>query len=133
VLLAKAGLDGHDRGLKVIAMALRDAGMEVIYLGLRQTAEEIVNAAVEEDVDVVGISLLSGAHAVLFPQIAALMKAKGLKDTLLIGGGIIPGEDIAMLRKEGVAAVFTPGANTEDIARFIKSAVRKQRNPVLRE
>jgi methylmalonyl-CoA mutase, C-terminal domain len=126
VLLAKAGLDGHDRGLKVIAMALRDAGMEVIYLGLRRTAEEIVNVAVEEDVDVIGISLLSGAHSVLFPQIAALMKAKGLKDTLLIGGGIVPEEDFAMLRKEGVAAIFTPGARTEDIARFIRETVKKR-------
>ncbi len=127
VLLAKAGLDGHDRGLKVIAMALRDAGMEVIYLGLRRTAEEIVNAAVEEDVDVIGISLLSGAHAVLLPQIASLMKAKGLKDTLLIGGGIIPEGDRPLLKKKGVAELFTPGARVEDIARFIRDNVRKKR------
>lgn len=126
VLLAKAGLDGHDRGIKVIAMALRDAGMEVIYLGLRRTAEEIVTAAVEEDVDVIGISLLSGAHTILLPQIASLMKAKGLKDALLIGGGIIPEEDRPMLRKKGVAELFTPGARIEDIVRFIKTAVRKK-------
>jgi len=126
VLLAKAGLDGHDRGIKVIAMALRDAGMEVIYLGIRRTPEEIVNAALEEDVDVIGISLLTGAHTVLLPEIAALMKKKGLRETLLLGGGIIPEEDIARLRKTGVAEIFTPGATTEDIVRFIKGAtVRK--------
>lgn len=127
VLLAKAGLDGHDRGLKVIAMALRDAGMEVIYLGLRRTAEEIVNAAIEEDVDVIGISLLSGAHTILLPRIASLMKAKGLKDTLLIGGGIIPEEDRPILKKKGVAELFTPGARVEDIVRFVKDTVQKKR------
>ncbi len=126
VLLAKAGLDGHDRGIKVIAMALRDAGMEVIYLGLRHTPEEIVNAALEEDVDVIGISLLSGAHTVLLPEILALMKKKGLQDTLLIGGGIIPEEDTEQLKKKGVAEIFTPGAETEEIARFIKGAVKKK-------
>jgi methylmalonyl-CoA mutase C-terminal domain/subunit len=125
VLLAKAGLDGHDRGIKVIAMALRDAGMEVIYLGIRRTPEEIVNAALEEDVDVIGISLLTGAHTVLLPEIAALMKKKGLRETLLLGGGIIPEEDIARLRKKGVAEIFTPGATTEDIVKFIEIAVRK--------
>lgn len=124
VLLAKAGLDGHDRGIKVIAMALRDAGMEVIYLGLRHTPEEIVNAALEEDVDVIGVSLLSGAHTVLLPEILALMKKKGLRDTLLIGGGIIPEEDIEQLKKKGVAEIFTPGAETEEIARFIEEAVK---------
>ncbi len=108
-------------------MALRDAGMEVIYLGLRRTAEEIVNAAIEEDVDVIGISLLSGAHTILLPQIASLMKAKGLKDTLLIGGGIIPEEDSSMLKKKGVAELFTPGARVEDIIRFIKGTVQKKR------
>jgi methylmalonyl-CoA mutase C-terminal domain/subunit len=123
VLLAKAGLDGHDRGIKVIAMALRDAGMEVIYLGLRRTPEEIVNAALEEDVDVIGVSLLTGAHGVLFPRIAALMKKKGLRNTLLIGGGIIPDEDQARLRKQDVAAVFTPGAGTKEIVKFIEGAV----------
>jgi methylmalonyl-CoA mutase, C-terminal domain len=124
VLLAKAGLDGHDRGLKVVAMALRDAGMEVVYLGLRRTPEEIVRAAAEEDADVIGVSLLSGAHTVLFPEIARLMKKEGLRDTLLIGGGIIPPEDEARLREKGVAAVFRPGASTEEIARFIEGAVR---------
>jgi len=126
VLLAKAGLDGHDRGLKIIAMALRDAGMEVVYLGLRRTPAEIVDAAVEEDVDAIGISLLSGAHTVLFPAILSLMRKKGISDTLLIGGGVIPDEDASALRREGVAAIFTPGAETEKIVRFIKGAVRKK-------
>lgn len=119
VLLAKAGLDGHDRGIKIIAMVLRDAGMKVIYLGLRLTPEEIVNAALEEDVDVIGISLLSGAHNHIFPKILKLMKTSELKDRLLIGGGIIPKQDIALLKKKGVAEVFTPGTNTEEIVRFI--------------
>jgi methylmalonyl-CoA mutase, C-terminal domain len=127
VLLAKAGLDGHDRGIKVIAMALRDAGMEVIYLGLRRTPEEIVSAALEEDVDVIGISLLSGAHTVLLPAILALMKKKRLHGALLIVGGIIPDEDQAALRKKGIAAVFTPGVETTEIVRFIKGAVGKKR------
>jgi methylmalonyl-CoA mutase, C-terminal domain len=126
ILLAKAGLDGHDRGIKVIAMALRDAGMEVIYLGLRRTPEEIVSAALEEDVDVIGVSLLSGAHTVLLPVILALMKKKGLHGTLLIVGGIIPDEDQAALRKKGVAAIFTPGAETTEIVRFLKDAVREK-------
>ncbi len=126
VLLAKAGLDGHDRGIKVIAMALRDAGMEVIYLGLRRTSGEIVSAAVEEDVDVIGISLLSGAHNVLFPEIAALMKKKGLRETLLVGGGIIPEEDIVRLKKKGVAELFTPGATTDEIVGFIKGATARK-------
>jgi len=125
VLLAKAGLDGHDRGIKIIAMALRDAGMEVIYLGLRQTPEEIVNAALEEDVDVIGISLLSGAHNQIFPKLLKLMKTNGLKDRLLIGGGIIPKQDIASLKKKGVAEVFTPGTRTGEIIKFIKGAVNK--------
>jgi methylmalonyl-CoA mutase, C-terminal domain len=120
VLLAKAGLDGHDRGIKVIAMALRDAGMEVIYLGLRRTPEEIVNAALDEDVDVIGVSLLSGAHMVLYPAILAMMKKKKLTHTLLIGGGIIPPGDMASLRKKGVAAIFTPGATTEEIVKIIQ-------------
>lgn len=120
VLLAKAGLDGHDRGIKVIAMALRDAGMEVIYLGLRRTPEEIVNAALDEDVDVIGVSLLTGAHRVLFPAILSLMKKRKLTDTLLIGGGIIPPEDAAALRKKGVAAIFTPGATTREIVKIIQ-------------
>src|SRR5512147_2437942 len=108
-------------------MALRDAGMEVIYLGLRRTPEEIVSAALEEDVDVIGISLLSGAHTVLFPAILALMKKKRLRGTLLIGGGIIPDEDRTALRKKGVAAVFTPGAQTGEIVRFIQNAVEKKK------
>ena len=128
VLLAKAGLDGHDRGIKIIAMALRDAGMEVIYLGLRQTPEEIVNAALEEDVDVIGISLLSGAHNQIFPKLLKLMKTSGLKDRLLIGGGIIPKQDIALLKKKGVAEVFTPGTNTEEIIEFINETIRSKRH-----
>lgn len=126
VLLSKAGLDGHDRGIKVIAMSLRDAGYEVIYLGLRQTPEEIVNAALQEDVDVIGISLLSGAHNVIFPRVLELMKKKGIKDKLLVGGGIIPKEDIARLKKIGVAEIFTPGTRTEEIIKFIKGAVKKR-------
>lgn len=128
ILLAKAGLDGHDRGIKIIAMALRDAGMEVIYLGLRQTPEEIVNAALEEDVDVIGISLLSGAHNQIFPKLLRLMKTSGLKDRLLIGGGIIPKQDIALLKKKGVAEIFTPGANTEEIIRFINETIRSKKH-----
>ena len=121
VLVAKAGLDGHDRGAKVIAAALRDAGMEVIYTGLRQTPEMIVEAALQEDVDVIGISVLSGAHMTLFPKIMNLMKEKGLNDILLTGGGIIPSEDIEELKKIGVGELFTPGAPTTKIVEYIKS------------
>ncbi len=120
VLIAKAGLDGHDRGAKVIAAALRDAGMEIIYTGLRQTPEMIVEAALQEDVDVIGISVLSGAHMTLFPKILNLMKEKGLNDVLLTGGGIIPEEDIKELKKKGVGELFTPGAPTSSIAEYIK-------------
>lgn len=120
VLVAKAGLDGHDRGAKVIAAALRDAGMEVIYTGLRQTPEMIVAAAVQEDVDVIGISILSGAHMTILPKIKKLMIEKGLNDVLLTGGGIIPEEDIKELKKIGVGQLFTPGASTRDIASYIK-------------
>jgi methylmalonyl-CoA mutase C-terminal domain/subunit len=120
VLVAKAGLDGHDRGAKVIAAALRDAGMEVIYTGLRQTPEMIVEAAVQEDVDVIGISILSGAHMTIFPRIKKLMEEKGIDDVLLTGGGIIPEEDIKALRKMGVGELFTPGAATTEIAGYIK-------------
>jgi methylmalonyl-CoA mutase, C-terminal domain len=120
VLIAKAGLDGHDRGAKVIAAALRDAGMEIIYTGLRQTPEMIVEAALQEDVDVIGISVLSGAHMTLFPKILDLMKEKGLNDVLLTGGGIIPEEDIKELQKSGVGELFTPGAPTSAIADYIK-------------
>ena len=123
VLVAKAGLDGHDRGAKVIAAALRDAGMEVIYTGLRQTPEMIVEAAVQEDVDVIGISILSGAHMTLFPKIMNLMKAKDIDDVLLTGGGIIPEEDIKQLRQLGVGELFTPGASTVNIADYIKQWV----------
>ena len=121
VLVAKAGLDGHDRGAKVVAAALRDAGMEVIYTGLRKTPEMIVEAALQEDVDVVGISLLSGAHMTIFPKILKLMKEKGLKDVLLFGGGIIPQKDIEELKKIGVGEIFTPGASTIDIVRYVRS------------
>ena len=121
VLVAKAGLDGHDRGAKVIAAALRDAGMEVIYTGLRQTPEMIVEAALQEDVDVIGVSILSGAHLTILPKILNLMKEKGLDDVLLTGGGIIPEEDIAKLKAMGVGELFTPGAHTTQIAEYIKT------------
>jgi len=127
VLVAKAGLDGHDRGAKVIAAALRDAGMEVIYTGLRQTPEMIVGAAIQEDVDVIGISILSGAHMTILPKIKKLMNEKGLDDVLLTGGGIIPEEDINKLKEIGVGELFTPGASTKNIAEYIKEW-RKQ-NP----
>ncbi|MGE5679693.1 MAG: cobalamin B12-binding domain-containing protein [Bacillota bacterium] len=119
VLVAKAGLDGHDRGAKVIAAALRDAGMEVIYTGLRQTPEMIVEAAIQEDVDVIGISILSGAHMTIFPKILGLMNEKGLKDVLLTGGGIIPEEDLKELKKIGVGELFTPGTSTQKVISFI--------------
>ena len=120
VLLAKPGLDGHDRGAKVVARALRDAGMEVIYTGIRQTPEMIVEAAVQEDVDVVGLSILSGAHLELFPSIIEGMRKKGREDALVVAGGIIPEDDIPALQKMGVKAVFGPGTSTEDIIRFIQ-------------
>jgi methylmalonyl-CoA mutase C-terminal domain/subunit len=125
VLVAKAGLDGHDRGAKVIAAALRDAGMEVIYTGLRQTPEMIVEAALQEDVDVIGISILSGAHMTIFPKIKKLMDEKGVDDVLLTGGGIIPKEDIKELEKLGVGEIFTPGASTSAIADYINSWTAK--------
>ncbi len=121
VLIAKAGLDGHDRGAKVVAAALRDAGMEVIYTGLRQTPEMIVDAAIQEDVDVIGISLLSGAHMTIFPKILTLMKEKGLSDVLLFGGGIIPDKDITTLKEMGVGELFTPGTLTSDIVAYVRS------------
>ena len=121
VLVAKAGLDGHDRGAKIIAAALRDAGMEVIYTGLRQTPEMIIDAAIQEDVDVIGISVLSGAHMTIFPRILTLMKEKGIDDVLLTGGGIIPEEDIKLLKHQGVGELFTPGASTVNIADYIKT------------
>ncbi|MBM3154218.1 MAG: cobalamin B12-binding domain-containing protein [Chloroflexi bacterium] len=120
VLVAKPGLDGHDRGAKVVARALRDAGMEVIYTGIRQTPEMIVEAAVQEDVNVVGLSILSGAHMELFPPIVDGLKKKGLSEVLVVAGGIIPDEDISALKKLGVKAVFGPGTPTKDIAEFIR-------------
>jgi methylmalonyl-CoA mutase C-terminal domain/subunit len=120
VLAAKPGLDGHDRGVKVIANALMDAGMEVIYTGLRQSPEQIVETAIQEDVDVIALSILSGAHDFLFPRIMELLKEKGVTDVLVIGGGIIPDEDIADLKKVGIAEIFGPGTYTDDIVAFIK-------------
>jgi methylmalonyl-CoA mutase, C-terminal domain len=119
VLIAKAGLDGHDRGAKVVAAALRDAGMEVIYSGLRKTPEMIVEASLQEDVDAIGISLLSGAHMTIFPKVLQLMRQKGLDDVLLFGGGIIPEKDIQALKKLGVGELFTPGASTNDIVSYL--------------
>ena len=125
VLIAKPGLDGHDRGAKVIARALRDAGMEVIYTGLRQTPEQIVAAAVQEDVDVVGMSLLSGAHNYLFPRVAELFKEQGVDDILILGGGVIPEDDIQSLKDAGIAAIFTPGAQTTEMIEYIKNNLKK--------
>ena len=126
VLVAKPGLDGHDRGAKVIARAFRDAGFEVIYTGLRQTPEQVANAALQEDVDVVGLSVLSGAHMTLCPRIMELMKKEGLDDVLVIIGGIIPDQDIPKLKELGVSEIFQPGASTEDIVAYIKQHVRKK-------
>jgi len=123
VLAAKPGLDGHDRGIKVICCALRDAGMEVIYTGLRQTPEQIVQAAVQEDVDVIGMSVLSGAHDYLFPRVMELLKEAGATDIIVIGGGIIPEEDIKSLKDIGIQAVFGPGTPTTDIVQFIQQTV----------
>ena len=123
VLLAKPGLDGHDRGIKVIAHALRDAGMEVIYTGLRQSPEQIVNAALQEDVQIIGLSILSGAHMTIFPRVLDLMREKEMKDVLLFGGGIIPEDDIRALKEHGVSEIFLPGTSTEAIIQFIRSRV----------
>jgi methylmalonyl-CoA mutase, C-terminal domain len=132
VLVAKPGLDGHDRGAKIVARALRDAGMEVIYTGLHQTAEMIVEAAIQEDVDVVGLSLLSGAHMTLFVDVAKLLKMNGLDEVLIIGGGIIPVEDVPKLQKEGIAAVFGPGTPTEKIVEYIiKESAQKLLKSIL--
>jgi methylmalonyl-CoA mutase, C-terminal domain len=126
VLVAKPGLDGHDRGAKVIARALRDAGMEVIYTGLRQTPEMIVNASLQEDVQVIGLSILSGAHNAIVPRVMELLRDKGMTDVVVIVGGIIPDEDAERLKKEhGVAAVFQPGASLEEIVEFIRSSVKQ--------
>ena len=125
VLAAKPGLDGHDRGIKVICAALRDAGMEVIYTGLRQTPEQIVSAAVQEDVDVIAMSCLSGAHGYLFPKVMEILKNKGISDILVLGGGIIPEEDVPNLKSAGIAEIFTPGTDTNDIAKYIRENLRK--------
>src|SRR5665648_82597 len=124
VLIAKPGLDGHERGAKVVARALRDAGMEVIYTGLRQTPEQIVETAIQEDVDVIGLSILSGAHTHLFPKIMELLKENDIKDIIVMGGGVIPEEDIPVLKKVGIAEIFTPGTDTRDIIKFIKQKVK---------
>ena len=128
VLVAKPGLDGHDRGAKVVARALRDAGMEVIYTGIRQTPEMIVEAAVQEDVNVVGLCILSGAHLELFPPIVEGLKEKGMADVLVVAGGIIPGEDVSTLQQMGIKAIFGPGTPTNDIAEFIKKELAAREN-----
>jgi methylmalonyl-CoA mutase C-terminal domain/subunit len=125
VLAAKPGLDGHDRGIKIICHALRDAGMEVIYTGLRQTPEQIVTTAVQEDVDVIALSVLSGAHDYLFPRVMELVKEKGLEDVLVVGGGIIPEEDIPALKTAGISEIFGPGTYTSDIVKYIQEKARK--------
>ena len=127
ILVAKPGLDGHDRGAKIIARALRDAGFEVIYTGLHQTPEMIVEAALQEDVDAIGLSILSGAHMTLFPAIIDLMKDRGLGDVAVFGGGIIPEEDIPKLKAIGVHGIFRPGATTEEIVRWVRENVRERR------
>jgi len=126
ILVAKPGLDGHDRGAKIIARALRDAGFEVIYTGLHQTPEMIVESALQEDVDAIGLSILSGAHMTLFPAILEQMKARGLDDVVVFGGGIIPEEDIAKLAELGVRGIFRPGATTEEIVQWVRANVRSQ-------
>lgn len=128
VLVAKVGLDGHDRGAKVIASALRDAGMEVIYTGLRQTAEMVVNAALQEDVDAIGISILSGAHMTVFPKVIALMKSNNMNDVLLTGGGIIPDDEMKALQAMGVGKLFAPGTPTAEIAAYIREWVKTNRS-----
>jgi methylmalonyl-CoA mutase C-terminal domain/subunit len=125
VLVAKPGLDGHDRGAKVIARALRDAGMEVIYTGLRQTVNQIVNAAIQEDVDCIAVSILSGAHETLLPKISNLLKEEGVDDILFIAGGVIPEDDIPSLKERGVAEIFTPGTPTTETIDYIKENIRR--------
>lgn len=125
VLMAKPGLDGHDRGAKVLTLGLRDEGMEVIYTGLRQSPEKIVQAALQEDVDVVGLSCLSGAHNYLFPEVVKLLRQKGMQDTLVIGGGIIPQEDIPFLKEKGISAIFIPGTSIKEIAEYIRENVKR--------
>lgn len=127
VVVAKAGLDGHDRGAKVVARALRDAGMEVIYTGVHQTPEQVVETGLQEDADAIGVSLLSGAHNYIFPRISELMREKGMDDVLLFGGGIIPEDDVAGLKEHGVDRVFQPGASLEEIVSYIREAVATRR------
>ncbi len=126
VMIAKPGLDGHDRGAKYIARALRDAGMEVIYTGIRQTPEQIANAAIQEDVNIIGLSLLSGAHNFLFPKVAELLKAKGKDDILLFGGGVIPDEDIDFLKSKGFKTIFTPGTSAQEVIDYIRENVKNE-------
>ncbi len=128
ILVAKVGLDGHDRGAKVIAAAMRDAGMEVIYTGLRQTPEMVVNAALQEDVDAIGVSILSGAHMTVFPKLIVMMKEKGMNDVLLTGGGIIPEDDMQTLNEMGVGQLFPPGTATTEISKYINNWVKANRN-----
>jgi len=125
VLIGKPGLDGHDRGVKIVAAALRDAGIEVIYTGLHQTCESIVEAAIQEDVDIIGLSILSGAHMTIFPKIINLLKQREAEDIIVIGGGIIPEEDIKKLNEMGVKKLFTPGTSTKEIIKYVKSIVQK--------
>jgi methylmalonyl-CoA mutase C-terminal domain/subunit len=125
VLVAKPGLDGHDRGAKVVARALRDAGMEVIYTGLRQTPEQIVEAALQEDVDCVAMSILSGAHNTLFPKVVNMLRERGAGDILVVGGGVIPDDDIPFLKESGIKAIFTPGTPTQDAVDFIKENINR--------
>jgi len=127
VVIAKPGLDSHDRGAKVVARALRDAGMEVIYTGLRQTPEQVVETALQEDVDVIGLSILSGAHMTLFPKIMELLKKKGLNDLLVFAGGIIPEEDVPALKKTGIKEVFGPGTQTSTLVKFVKENAPKRK------
>jgi methylmalonyl-CoA mutase C-terminal domain/subunit len=128
VLIAKPGLDGHDRGAKVIARALRDAGMEVIYTGIRQTPEQIVNTAIQEDVDIIGLSSLSGAHMSLFPKVVQILREKGAQDIPVFGGGIIPSEDIEELKKAGIKEIFQPGTTTEEIVKYIRDNAKLDLN-----
>ncbi|HEY8339889.1 MAG TPA: cobalamin B12-binding domain-containing protein [Egibacteraceae bacterium] len=123
VLIAKPGLDGHDRGAKIVARALRDAGVEVVYTGLHQTPEQIVEAALQEDVGAIGLSIHSGAHMTLFPKVVALLRERGADDVVVFGGGIIPREDIAALKQQGIAEIFTPGARTSEIVAWVQSHV----------
>ena len=125
VLAAKPGLDGHDRGIKVVASALMDAGMEVVYTGLRQTPKQIVESAIQEDVDVIALSILSGAHDYLFPKVIDLLKERGVEDVLVLGGGIIPDEDIAAMKAYGIAEIFGPGTHTEEIIKYIENNLRR--------